>query len=344
MSTNRSDHDDQIGEPMPLTTQITDPATSAAQKVRGRYLVLLICGVAAAALVAACSGGSSGGSSGSTPSSSPSGATSGVGNRSGGGPAGPAASGLIAAVQPGSIEVQSTTAGQLTVAYTASTRITQTVTGSLADITVGSCIVAIDTSAATSSTSTATSTAPTTITVSPAVSGSCTRAGGFGGGGFGGGGFGGGARPSGSFTPGATRPSGFPSGARSGFPGGGNFANAITTGKVTAVSGSTITVAAESFARTGASTSPSATPTTTSKTITVTSATKITKTAAVTSTALKVGLCASAQGSTDTTGTVAATSIAITSPDSSGSCEATGFGGRFSRGGAGGAGASGSNG
>jgi hypothetical protein len=62
----------------------------------------------------------------------------------------------------------------------------------------------------------------------------------------------------------------------------------------------------------------------------------------VTSTALKVGLCASAQGTSDATGAVAATSIALTSPDSSGSCEA-GFG-RFGQGGGLSAGASGSNG
>jgi hypothetical protein len=73
-------------------------------------------------------------------------------------------------------------------------------------------------------------------------------------------------------------------------------------------------------------------------------ATKITEDATVTSTALKVGLCASAQGSSDSSGAVNATSIALTSPDSSGSCEAaTGRfgGGRFGGGSGGGAAGSG---
>ena len=339
MTVTGAQHLDENGEAMPHPTQTPGARGQSGRRVRGRYLLLVTAAVAVAALVAACGGGASG-SGGSTSSTSPSSAGSsaaGSGTGSGAGfGGGPAASGVIAAVQPGNIEVQSSTAGQLTVDFTSTTRITQTVAASLADITVGSCIVAIDAVTTGSSASTSTAASPTTITVDPAVNGSCTRTGG--GGGFGG-----------------TRPSGFPtdrpSGSRS-FPTNrpsgsgfsrGNFASAITSGKVTAVSGATITVAAVNFARPSASASVSASPTTTTKTITVGSSTKITKTAAVTSAALKVGLCASAQGSTDTSGTVAATSIALTSPDSNGSCETTGFGGRFGGfGGGSGAGVTGS--
>ena len=61
--------------------------------------------------------------------------------------------------------------------------------------------------------------------------------------------------------------------------------------------------------------SASATPTQ----VTLTSKTVITKTVKTTSASLKVGLCASAQGKTDSTGAVTATSIRLTSA-SKGSC------------------------
>ncbi len=91
------------------------------------------------------------------------------------------------------------------------------------------------------------------------------------------------------------------------------------------VSGSTIVVASRSFGA-GAGASPRAsTGTTTNKTVTLTSATKITTTQSATSAAATVGRCLTAQGKADSTGAVAATSIAVTNAVN-GQCT-SGFGG-----------------
>lgn len=91
------------------------------------------------------------------------------------------------------------------------------------------------------------------------------------------------------------------------------FADRVA-GKVTKVSGTTITVSGIDGPGTTGSTS---------RTVTVTASTTYTDTATTTAKALKVGLCAVVQGSTNSTGAVAARSIAL-SPKTGGSCE-TGF-------------------
>ena len=103
-----------------------------------------------------------------------------------------------------------------------------------------------------------------------------------------------------------------------GFGNGGGFA-LPTSGKVTAVSGSTITVDAVDFQ----------TQKTASKSVTVDSATKYTQSQKAAASALAVGQCVVAQGKADDSGTVAATSIAVSAPVD-GSCT-TGFGFRGTR-------------
>lgn len=265
--------------------------------------------VAAGAVLAACSSGSSG-----KPSTSPAAATpSASPSRSGGaGFRGPAASGIIAEVSSGSIEVQSSSAGQVTVTYTAKTAISDTASTSLSAVKVGSCMLAAaQPPSSSSSSSPSTSFTAATVFVSPAAGGKCQVAGGFGGG----------RGPGGTGTP-RSFPSGFPSGFPTGArPSGarsrgafGNFERA--DGKVTAISGSTITVSG---------TNPR-THATTTYSVTVNASTKYTQTLTATARALTVGKCAAANGKTNDTGAVAATSIRIT-PAVNGTCD-TGFGGR----------------
>jgi hypothetical protein len=109
------------------------------------------------------------------------------------------------------------------------------------------------------------------------------------------------------------RPSGAP-GAGRGF-GGGAF------GKVTALSGTGFTVASSGGQQPGASPSSSTSPIV----VTTTSTTAFTKQQAATAAALKVGVCVTARGAQDTSGTVTATSIAVR-PAVNGTCS-NGFGG-----------------
>jgi hypothetical protein len=89
-----------------------------------------------------------------------------------------------------------------------------------------------------------------------------------------------------------------------------------TSGKVTAVSGSTITVDALDFQ----------TQKTSSKTVTVDGSTKFTQTQQGAASDLVVGQCVVARGKADDSGTVAATALTVSAPVD-GSCT-TGFGGR----------------
>ncbi|HEU0256501.1 MAG TPA: hypothetical protein VFQ96_01530 [Microbacteriaceae bacterium] len=280
-------------------------------------------------------------STGSHAKASPTTAAAQAPSASGGGAGGrggqgfPGVSGEIAAIQGSTLQVQGS--GQQTaVTYTDSTAITQTVTGSLSDVSVGECVTGITEPAGQGSSASAKpGTAATTVTISKASSdGTCT--GGFGGGGFGGsGGRGGfsGARPSGFPTPraGSSRPTFRPgAGGRSGF-------TPPVSGVVTAVGSSTITVKETLPAR--GSSSSSASGSSSTKTITVGAKTKYQKNATATGSAVKVGLCVVAGGKAGSNGTVAATSLRL-SPKTSQGC--TGFGGAgFGRGGFGGAGGAG---
>jgi hypothetical protein len=144
-------------------------------------LILGAAGVIASLGVVACGSATAG--SGSTASPSPSGSA----RR---GPAGNIAFGQLVQIN-GPTLILSGTNGDSTVTYATTTTITQTNTGTLADITAGSCINATGTKDA-AGTITASS-----VTLSAPTNGSCTTAG-FGGGGGGGGGT---SSPRPSFSP-----------------------------------------------------------------------------------------------------------------------------------------------
>ena len=284
-------------------------------------LALTVLGVAIAAT--ACSASSK--ASAPSPATSPAaaggggGGTSSSGAGGAGGGAAPAAFGTAAALSPGSLEVQNPTTGQTTVTYTGATMFSQTQTVSRSALAVGLCAVAVggtrpagstgSTPAAPSSPA-APPTGPvsftaTTIMISQPVNGSCATAG-----------FGGtGTRPSGSPRTFPSRT--FPSGSRA--PGAGFGAGERAAGKITAVNGSTLTVQADR--RSGAAVND---------TVTVAATTTLTETVRATSSALKVGQCVTAIGSTNSAGAVAATRIAISNPGPNGCTQ------RFGRGGFGG--------
>jgi hypothetical protein len=143
--------------------------------------------------------------------------------------------------------------------------------------------------------STSTSFTATSLSVSTPTNGQC---------GASGGGVGG-QRPTGQ------RPSAAPTG---GF---GQRTGSFATGTVSSVSGSTLVIAAQQ---------PGSNGTTTNRTVTTDSQTKITTQQTTNSQSLKVGLCVTAQGSTDSSGTVAASSVRISDPVN-GQCSVGGFGG-----------------
>lgn len=262
--------------------------------------------VLAGALVftlAACGGGGAPSPSGGAPASGAGGA---------GRQAPPGAFGTIAAVAASSIEVRNQQTGQVTVNYTSSTTFTDDVSGTLADVTPGSCVQVVG-----SSSGTGQPVAARTVTISPApAAGSgCALPGRAGAGG---------GRPSGAPNPSrAARPSG------ANGPGG-NFGGAF--GSVTAVTATGFTVHGQARA-TGAATDT---------TVTVSSSTTYTKSESATAGALTVGACAAAQGTTDDTGAVTARTITVSKPVN-GACT-SGFGGGRRGGGYGGGAPGGGNG
>ena len=178
--------------------------------------------------------------------------------------------------------------GDITVMYTSATTFTKTSIASLADITRGTCILA------TGQKNAAGAVTATTVLISPKTSTGCAARN------FGPSpGPGASPRPAFSPRPGATpRPNG--------------QANAtFVTGQVTAVTGPSVTVL---------------TQTNGSQTVTVASAATVTQSATVLASALQNGQCVRANGSTDATGNVQATSITITPAGPSGTCT-TGLGG-----------------
>ncbi|HVV14165.1 DUF5666 domain-containing protein [Amycolatopsis sp.] len=253
-----------------------------------RRTVFAVAGGALALLLAAC--GSSGTNSAAPASQAPASSAARAG--------GPAASGTVAAVAASSIEVQSTSSGQVTVNFSNTTTFTDRATAALADVTTGSCV---------SVTGTGTPITAQSVDITAANGNNCTF-----------GGQGGGMRPQQGGSSRPSRPSGSsrPSGAANG--GGGR-----AFGKVTAVSGTGFTVQQDNQ-RTGA---------TTDVQVTVNSTTTYFKNESSNSAALKVGECVSAQGKADDTGAVTAQSIAISQASANG-CD-TGFGGGRQRNGGG---------
>ena len=245
--------------------------------------ILGVAGVMAGLAVVAC--GSAAASSGSTSTPSPSaGARRGL--------AGNAAFGQLVQIN-GPTLILSNANGDSTVTYAATTTITQTATGTVADITAGSCITATGTKGA-GGIVTATS-----VTLSAAVNGSCTRPGI--GGGFGGGGGGG------TFSP---RPSFSPPAAAAGLT--------ATRGQVKSVSGTSVTV-------TGA--------TGTTTTIDVPTTVKVTTSTVVQATALQTGECLTAIGTKASSGVVAARALTISPAGANGCTAGFGGGGRSGGGG-----------
>lgn len=278
--------------------------------------------VAGLLLVSGCGG--SGSASASSASSAPSAGNSNAPGGPGNGQF-PGAFGEIAAESGSTLQVQNTNS-QTAVTYSSSTRITDTVAATAADLKVGMCAVARPapgTGSSSANPTPATTVAAATVVLSDPVNGSCTA-------GFGG--FGGIALAG----PGG-RTSGFPSrlpsrtprsiGSRPTGAGGLNRGAFGADGLIVKLDGSSFVVQSQRRAF-GASGSPSSTssPTTTDITVTTSSSTKYSKIVTVNSSALAVGKCVTAVGKTDDTGAVAATSIAIEAKVN-GSCS-TGFGRR----------------
>lgn len=287
------------------------------RRARPRLVGPLLVGLIVMSLAACGSGGSTGGST-----AAPTGAA--VAGAAGATPSAtrqrtPGVSGLIAAVDGAVLQVQSTTK-QTAVSYTSTTVLTRVKAGTLADVTVGSCVVVRSTATPGATAPPAASTGSVeaaSIQVSPPVNGNCQ--GGFGGGFRGGDGA---ANPSGmpggSGGTGAAGQGGAPTGPGAGGPGaGGAGGNGIpggfgAFGQVIAATSGGFTVA--ELMRGG--TDPSATATTpppppTPVQVMTSAATTVSVTVAATAGELTVGRCATAQGKTDDTGAMTATSIVI---------------------------------
>lgn len=277
-------------------------------------------------LVAACSGGSAAvGSASGTPT------TASPGNPPGNGAAGargfPGATGVLAQIEGRTLQVQGTDT-QTAVTYSTKTTFQSTVAAKLSDVVVGVCVQARSARTAPGAGSAAPTTAPraaagplvaASVEISSAVNGSCPALGGA---------LLGGTRPPGAAgdptppaglpNPGRTRPPG----AGGGFGGFGRFG---AFGKVTAVSGAGFTLES---ARPANGTATAAVPT--KRIVQTPNGTTYTRTGTADAKALVVGLCVTALGKADDTGSIAATSILLR-PAENGSC--SGFGGRGGGGG-----------
>jgi hypothetical protein len=279
-----------------MTPEVEDDTMHRSSRLIGAVALT----VAAVALLSACGGSPLSGSA-KTPSSSAS-ASAGTG-RTFGTP--PAASGEIAEIDGNTLQVQNASTGQVAVTLTSKTTYTQTKAATRAAVTVGSCIVAMQPASSSSGADRPTAITATSVLVTPATNGSCS------------GGFGPNqGRVGGPGTVQSGAPTNRPSGLPSGGPTGTRRAFGIS-GLVTAVAGSTITVRAERPAQ------GSSTPTTYTATVTTTSATTYSETSAAHRSDVKVGLCATVTGTTNSDGTVTAKRLALTPKEADG-CS-TGF-------------------
>lgn len=206
-----------------------------------------------------------------------------------GGPGGggmPGAFGEIAAVDGKVLQVRSQMTGQVAVTYTDATTITSQAAAKLADVTAGVCVVVrtadTDTDAG-SDTEAPTEVTAASVAISTAGDDGCSA--GFGGG-PGGGGPGNGERPTGMPT---DLPSGAPGGGRDGFGGFG------TVGAVTSVSATGFVVESQGG----------------DVTVIVGADTTYSKQVASDASALTVGRCVQAQGESDDTGAVTASTIRV---------------------------------
>jgi len=292
--------------------------------------LVTITALAAALTLAGCGGSSPAAPAGTSATTTGSGAIRGNGGANGAARI-PGTSGLIAAVNGSTMQVQGNKE-QVAVTWSATTAMTKTVPGRAADLVVGSCVVVRDASAAPAGGTSAPSArkGPVTATdvqVSQPADAKCTATG-FGGPGAGGGGARG-RRPTGTSTlpPSAegTSGGGKPTGGSTAGPGGGAGRGAAelgVVGTVTAVTGSSVTVRRE--ARQNGTATTTATPR--EVTVTTTSTTSYEKVEPASGADVSVGQCVTALGKADDTGAVAATSIALR-PATNGSCTLGSFGG-----------------
>jgi Domain of unknown function (DUF5666) len=246
--------------------------------VRGSNILL---GIAAVAL-AGCGGpGSSAKAAAGAASTSPSPARAN------------AASGELVQLDSGRMTLSDQT-GRVTVTYSSSTTVAQTGTGSMADLAAGVCLTATGERDASGAV------AATTVDVMLNMNGNCTQpAGGFGGPGAGAG------APSPGQSPRAGR--------RSPVPGASAPANlAFVRGKVSAVSGTSVTVEQDSGGPV---------------TVLVPSTARITRTVSSTTARLAVGECITATGQRASSGAVQARAIVISAPGPNGCAANRGFGG-----------------
>lgn len=240
---------------------------------------------------------------------------------------GPGASGSVAAVTGSSMEVQNQQSGQVTVNWTPSTTFSKAATVASTSVAAGDCV------SVSGSSSKGTITAKT-VTISQPTSGTCSSGGA--GGAFGGR-FGGGQPRSGSNSGSGGPPQGGgsgrpPSNGRPGFGGAGNVG--FASGKVTAATPTKLTISGFSSAgltknaKKGTASSknskkPPTVKTTTVK-VTINATTTYAENQAAASSDLAVGDCVTTAGSSDSTGTVSATTVRITS--TGGATCTTGFG------------------
>ena len=237
----------------------------------------------------------------------------------------PPTSGSVAALSSSSMEVQNPESGQVTVSWTPTTSFTQIATVAATSVSAGDCVTVSGTS------SKGKITARTVSVSQPSPTGTCTAGTGSAAGGFGGG-FPGRAG-SGGAPSGAGRPTGsFPGAGRRFGSFGGRSGFSFASGKVTAVASGGLTLSGFSSASLRRPTKSSkkssthqVTPKTTTFKVATTSSTTYSQTQSTSSSALAVGDCVTASGSTSSTGAVSATTVRITSTGGK-TCTSFGFG------------------
>lgn len=239
--------------------------------------------VATILLLAGCSTGQS------TATAAP-GAAAGSGGRRGGSFSFPGAYGRIAEVSGRTLQVQSTTQ-QTAVTYSGSTRFTIATSAKRSVVAKGVCVRVLSDPTATPAASLVTA---SSVSISAPVNGSCTT-----------------VRPGAAARGNRNAAGQPPAGSTPRYGAGGGVGRGRpVAGLVAAVSRTGFTVTE--------TTAPGATPST-PVTVTTTSTTTYTEQKVATAKAVEVGLCAVARGTSDSTGTIAATAIAL-SPQTNGTC------------------------
>jgi len=225
----------------------------------------------------------------------------------------PGVTGMLAQVEGTTLQIQSTDT-QTTLTYSRATTFSQTLAAGRSGVVVGICVQArtartasgLDGARPPTTSTTGGTISAASVEISPAVKGACPALGGL---------RAPGARPP-EANGAATRPSRAPRAVRTRGPGSGGtgFGGLGVSGKVTAVNSAGFTIV--SSRPQGRAATP-AVPVT--RTVETSPATTYTQTRAADARALAVGLCVTALGRTDDTGSMAATSIMLRPPEN-GSC------------------------